>query len=89
MTPLEALEGLGARGLLEQIADEYGTSPQVLLGRGRRQRVANARTRFYYVLWSTLGLSFPELGELLDRDHTTILMGVRKEERLARERLGI
>ena len=89
MTPLQALEEIGARGVLEAIADEYATSPEVVLGRGRRPRIANARTRLYYVLSGTLGLSSDELGELLGRDHSTILAGIHKEERLAAERLGL
>lgn len=39
----------------------------------------------YAVMWgarSILSLSYPRIGQLLDRDHTTICHGVRRAERL-------
>jgi chromosomal replication initiation ATPase DnaA len=80
---------LGALPTLERIAGEYGVTPQSILSRRRTASIARARSRFWFVLYSTCGLSYPELGAMLDRDHTTVLSAVHKEERLARERLGL
>ena len=89
MTALEVLEGLGARGVLEAIAREYGTTPAAVLGKSMRPRIAGARTRLYFVLLGTLGVSQVELGEIVGRDRSSICSAVSKEERLAAERLGL
>jgi chromosomal replication initiation ATPase DnaA len=48
-----------------------------LLGRCRTMSVGRARNALYAALRAA-GLSYPEIGALLGRDHTTVMHGVRK-----------
>lgn len=79
MTPDQAIANLTRRGLLhmaEQVATDTGVPLDLLLGRGRSKSVAHARRALYLALRME-GLSLPEIGSLLDRDHTTILSDLR------------
>lgn len=48
-----------------------------------RQDIAHARFRVWRRLRNNYGYSLPAIGEAFARDHTTILYGLRKLERLA------
>ncbi len=68
---------LDRRGLLHvarRVSVETGVPIDVFLGRARCRSVMNARRALYL---RHEGLSLPEIGSLLDRDHTTILCGLR------------
>jgi chromosomal replication initiation ATPase DnaA len=62
--------------LAQDIADRCGFSVNTLLGRGRTASVMRGRRELYSALRDR-GLSYPEIGWLLGRDHTTVLYGVR------------
>ena len=53
----------------------------VLLGPCREAWVVHARQGLMWVLRHRLGLSYPEIGRVMRRDHTTAIHGVRAEER--------
>lgn len=62
------------------VAGVHSLTPSELLGRSRVKHVARARRH----LWAMLrerGYSLPEIGHLTDRDHTTVLTGIRLYER--------
>ena len=66
--------------VVRRIAREHECTVEDLYGASRHPTVTRARFRAYAVLrWST-GLSLPEIGLIFNRDHTTILAGVRKYE---------
>lgn len=63
------------------VATAHGLSVADVLGRCRTAKVAHARQELYYRLRQSLPrLSLPQIGRLLDRDHTTILYGIAKYE---------
>lgn len=63
-----------------KMAALYGVTPEGLVGRSRHPRVVLARHHLCaLVRWST-SLSLPEIGELLDLDHTTVMAAVRRHE---------
>ena len=58
-----------------------------LVSRCRLPAVARARLALYAALYLACETSYPELSRYLRRDHTTILIGVRRaEDRMSRDR---
>ncbi len=52
-----------------------------LFGSSRRKSIAEARSLAYLLVRELTRLSFPEMGRLFKRDHTTIIPGVRRAAR--------
>lgn len=78
--PLETWEELRSRGLLDEaraVAEAHHVDLFDLLGRSRERSIARARAALYVRLHG-LGLSSPEIGRALDRDHSTVLAGLHK-----------
>lgn len=74
------LADLTARGFAElahRIAKAGGVPILELLGRRRAASVARARNALYAALRAE-GLSYPEIGALLRRDHCTVMSGVKR-----------
>lgn len=74
------------KALIRLIAEDYGLTLEDILGPDRRQRIAHPRQ---HVMWSLrrMGFSYPHIGQILGRDHSTVVAGVRRhEERMARQR---
>lgn len=67
----------GVRGVLLQDVFE----------RGRSANVVKVRHEFWTFL-RHMGWSFPKIGDLFDRDHTTVLVAVRKAEPAVRLRVA-
>ena len=59
-------------------AVRFGVAEEELRGAGRRRRVVLARHTAMYLCRTLGGLSLPAIGAELDRDHTTVLHGVRQ-----------
>jgi chromosomal replication initiation ATPase DnaA len=79
---LARLERIGASGLAERTASEFGvTLGRVLQGKSRSRNVIRARHRLWSLLRHTLDLSYPEMEAVFEADHTTIVVAVRKRER--------
>lgn len=71
---------LAARGLLadvEQIARERHVTIDEIASRGRAAHVARARHEAMRKVRSR-GFSYPAIGELFDRDHTTVMSAVKR-----------
>ncbi|HYQ30393.1 MAG TPA: helix-turn-helix domain-containing protein [Polyangiaceae bacterium] len=67
--------------IIESVAAVYGVAHADIVGRARTKSIAEAR-----MLVSLLGkrctrLSYPELGRVLGRDHTTVMALVKSAER--------
>ena len=56
-----------------------------LMGTRRNQHFSLARQVVFYVARKELGVSLPVIADRFGRDHTTILHGIRKVEKLIRE----
>jgi hypothetical protein len=59
-----------------------------LVGRRQTKGVTLARQTVMYLARQYTGLSMPEIGRRLNRDHTTVLHAIRKVEGLLRDDLG-
>ncbi|MCA1782021.1 MAG: WhiB family transcriptional regulator [Intrasporangiaceae bacterium] len=69
--------------VLQTCAVDAGVTLATLLGRGRSRHVTDARQRAMSLL-RDLGMSYPAIGRVLDRDHATVHAGVRRyQERVA------
>lgn len=67
---------------LRAVCARYFVSLEEVLGRSRMKAIAQAR-RGCFAAMRVRGLSLPDIGRLLDRDHTTVLAGIRTPERRA------
>jgi chromosomal replication initiation ATPase DnaA len=80
------LRDLRARHLLEpatRIAERHHVALAEVLGRRRHHPIACARHELWAYAYEIIP-SYPLLGEIFDRDHSTILCGVRvHRERIA------
>lgn len=73
--------------IVEAVAAVYQTTPADLLSSCRARSFVEARQCVYLVARRCTRLSLSELGRALNRDHTTVLVGVRRiEARCAEDR---
>jgi chromosomal replication initiation ATPase DnaA len=69
--------------ILYQVLDETGLTKEQLLGRQKLNRIVEARHRLCWRLYRETTMSMTSVGNYLDRDHTSVLNGIRRhEERL-------
>lgn len=54
-----------------------GVSPRIVMGNSRARPIARARQAIMHSLHLN-GLSASEIGRILDRDHTTVIHGIRR-----------
>ena len=66
--------------LIRRAAEEYGVRPSLITSRDRAASVHAARSVVAYVLRQQ-GMSFPRIGNLLDRDHSTVMSMVGQVEK--------
>jgi chromosomal replication initiation ATPase DnaA len=69
--------------ILYQVLDETGLTKEQLLGRQKLNRIVEARHWLCWRLYRETTMSMTSVGNYLDRDHTSVLNGIRRhEERL-------
>lgn len=69
--------------VINAVCEAFGVSRMDLLSQRRHRHLADARIAVSVILRETTPLSYPRIGQLLNRDHTTVLHHLRKlEERL-------
>lgn len=86
MNAAELRDALDERDLLDLCADlarQHGATVDEVLSPSRSPRVSHARQAIWYALrhHSERRYSYPDLGRLFGRDHSTIIYGVRAYER--------
>jgi chromosomal replication initiation ATPase DnaA len=59
------------------VAEAYDMTPEKLLAPGRRARAVEARAVLCWMLRVARRMSFPELGEIIHRDHTCAIAAIR------------
>ena len=67
-----------AAAIVIAVCNEHEVHPDDLLGPSRLRPIVRARQEAMWRLWADLGLSLPQIGGLLDRDHTTVLHAIDK-----------
>jgi chromosomal replication initiator protein len=82
---------LTALQVLQTVADYFNATFEALTGRERTKEIAWARQVAMYLIREETESSLPTIGEILERDHTTVLYGRDKVAELVeiaiRERL--
>lgn len=68
--------------ILEATASYFGLGPGDLVSKSRSRPLTTARHVAMYLLRELTGLSLIRIGDLFERDHTTVLHGVKKIEGL-------
>lgn len=63
-----------------KIARRFGLNEDEMFGRDASYRVAHPRQVAMYVIHRTTNASYARLGRLFDRDHKTVMQGVRRLE---------
>ena len=67
--------------ILEKVSQKYGISVEDIKGRKRTKEIALVRHRSIYIIRKLTDLSFPAIGKLFGRDHTTIMASLDTVER--------
>lgn len=67
------------RGIIKVCADAHGISVNDLLSQGRQPNLVIARRQAMWTAAKETKLSLTALGNLFNRDHTTILAAIRRE----------
>jgi chromosomal replication initiator protein len=78
-----------AQVILDETAKYFGLTREDLISKNRSRPLTTARHVAMYMMRECTGLSLIKIGELFDRDHTTVLHGVKKVETLMRDRAPI
>lgn len=68
------------RVLITLVAQKFGVGVRDVFSDFRERKVTRARWAAMYVLRHEKGYSFPEIGRVMNRDHTTVIHGVRRVE---------
>jgi chromosomal replication initiator protein len=68
--------------ILEETASYFGLGPGDLVSKSRSRPLTTARHVGMYLLRELTGLSLIKIGDHFDRDHTTVLHGIKKIEGL-------
>lgn len=74
-----------ARKIIFATCEANELSVTELMGKERTRRVAWARQDCWREIYANTRMSLPEIGRMFDRDHTTVLFGIRRSEQRRRE----
>lgn len=76
--PLMSNAQRSKRAILEQVERETGVPPQIVLGKSRRPGHVSARYQAMYLMKAGLRLSYPRIGRIFGKDHSSVIHGVRE-----------
>ena len=68
---------------VQEAAELFEVPIRAITGRGRRPAVTRARLAVYAALYAACETSYTDMAERLDRDHSTLIYGVRKAHEMA------
>jgi chromosomal replication initiator protein len=74
-------EEIPAAVILAETARYFGLTREELCSRSRSRQLTAARHVAMYLVRELTSLSLPKIGELFDRDHSTVMYGTGKIER--------
>jgi hypothetical protein len=64
--------------ILRVVAHSYSLAPQQIIGKLRLKSIAEARQVACWLLRTRTKLSFPECGRVVHKDHTSVMVCVKK-----------
>ncbi len=71
--------------LLDRVCAGRGVTRDEVCGRGRTRTVALARHELWWHLRAARDFSYEEIGRLFERNHSTVLHGIRAYRRVTGE----
>lgn len=74
-----------AERIIEKVSKKYGVSVEDIKGRKRVAEIANARHICIYLIRKQTELATPSIGQIFDRDHTTIISSIAAVEKRIKE----
>jgi chromosomal replication initiator protein len=78
----ESGQEIAAGLILEETSSYFGLQPEDLVSKSRSRPLTTARHVAMYLLREFTGLSLIKIGDHFERDHTTVLHGIKKIEGL-------
>jgi chromosomal replication initiator protein len=78
VAPGRSVRGVTATAILFAVARYYGLNADELKGKSRNKHIVEPRQIAMYLLRDDAHLSTPDIGRLLNRDHTTVLHAYRQ-----------
>ncbi len=73
-------QSISMQDVSEVVADHFGVSLEVLIGRCRDWEICAVRHIAFGLARELTGQSLPQIGRYFGRDHTTVLSGLRRYE---------
>lgn len=71
--------------IIERVAQKHGVTLDEMKSTKRHRHLVRARQEAYYLLYNEGKLSYPSVGRIFERDHTTVIHGYRRHEALLKE----
>jgi chromosomal replication initiation ATPase DnaA len=68
-----------AREIIRICADKNGLTVDTILSPQRTQKVAEARQQAMWLVARETSMSLAEIGRIFDRDHTTVIYAIQRE----------
>jgi hypothetical protein len=78
--PEDSPRALHWQQIVAEVADKYDYTPADIKGDGMERRLVAARYETFWRLRTETTMSSPMIGAKLNRDHSTVLYGVRKHQ---------
>jgi chromosomal replication initiation ATPase DnaA len=75
--PLISDPTINATTLLPKFCKSIGVEASEILG-PRKDSITSASRNVMYYLYRKMGYSFPDIGEFMNRDHSTVMNGVNR-----------
>lgn len=75
---MDVITNARADWILCVTADYFGLKAHAIMSKRRTADVVQARQVVMYLIRTRLKLSYPRIGEILDRDHSSVMHGYKK-----------
>jgi hypothetical protein len=78
---IAAIRASGLGPMLDEICAEHNVSAEEVCGTRRHKQISAARQHLWSLVREEQGLSFPAIGRLFGRNHTTVMAGIQRHAR--------
>lgn len=66
------------RHIVDQVVKKHGVTLDLMIGETRRKDVYLARWELFARLYEETGMSLPQIGKLVRKDHSTVFQGIKR-----------
>ncbi len=64
--------------IIKAVAKYFETDPSLLLGKNNSEKIVMPRQIAMYIVRDMVGLSYPKIGEIFKKDHSTVMHAIKK-----------